>query len=743
MKKGLLSLLAVALTVVGCQNYDDQFDELSDQITALSATVQGLSTVADQITALQNTVNGLELTLGADIATIKTAVDALSTALDDVATAADLATISSTLSSVQADVKELLAANAVINQNITINNVATLEYVESLISTDADDPNVIVNGEITVSVDDADFNAEHLPRIAAVTNKFATSLKTVTISNTYSPTGEVLSFDALAFVDNDLVITGATDLVDGDASNDVLRTVTGDLTVASIKGDIDLSLLTSADDITLPTGAGVTALKMGSVTAASLSSSGEAKGHLNLVSATIVDGGKSKVSSIVAAYATDIDITTAATLTVNAIRAATIDIEGTSLTGDLSITASGTTIVHVDKVTSVGGSITTSDLAELHLGKLSSTNTMTSGAKVMDLSSLASQGAKNSAGQAAVRGASIILTKITNFNAPKLDVTGVVSVVAATDITIHDFSVGGTGAFGTTVYSLAAKNLTVNGLAATNSMTFTKSASVFPKLVDLNVTGDAATSSPYITTQTNAVSVTSDVLTTLTTGGTIDMVSLHGAAKLTALTTSGYTRDFQLFGASIITSADINHDHIEGSDAARFEIVNASKITTVAPTALDEVGTVTLIGLPKMTSLNLSSMKTLPILGTYTMTISSTGLTGSYGIASEATTTTQAYNEKIYSNDLLTLKPLMDLSAASGVVTYAFAGDIISAVATRTFDADGVPGALSTAGSANSTDTLRELMHTNSPFLNSASLLATHTAPRTFLDSQFSAVNAE
>ena len=132
MKKGLLSLLAVALTVVGCQNYDDQFDELSDQITALSATVQGLSTVADQITALQNTVNGLELTLGADIATIKTAVDALTASLADVATAADLATISSTLADVQADVKELLAANAVINQNITINNVATLEYVESL-----------------------------------------------------------------------------------------------------------------------------------------------------------------------------------------------------------------------------------------------------------------------------------------------------------------------------------------------------------------------------------------------------------------------------------------------------------------------------------------------------------------------------------------------------------------------------------------------------------------------------------
>ena len=35
----------------------------------------------------------------------------------------------------------------------------------------------------------------------------------------------------------------------------------------------------------------------------------------------------------------------------------------------------------------------------------------------------------------------------------------------------------------------------------------------------------------------------------------------------------------------------------------------------------------------------------------------------------------------------------MDKAAASAVVTYTFAGDIISAVATRTFDANGVPGA--------------------------------------------------
>ena len=710
MKKGLLSLLAVALTVVGCQNYDDQFDELSDQITALSATVQGLSTVADQITALQNTVNGLELTLGADIATIKTAVDALNDSLADVATAADLGVISSTLAGVQADVKELLAANAVINQNITINNVATLEYVESLISTDADDPNVIVNGEITVSVDDADFTADHLARIAAVTNKFATSLKTVTISNTYSPTGQVLSFDALAFVDNDLVIDGATKLVDGDATNDVLRTVTGDLTVTNIKGDIDLSLLTSADDITLPTGAGVTALKMGSVTAASLSSAGEAKGHLNLVSATIADAGKSKVSSIVADYATDIDFSAAATVTVQAARAATIDIDGKTLAGDLNITASSTTIVHLDAVTSVGGTITTSNLAELHMGKLSSTGTMTTGAKVMDLSSLATQ--KEDTQIQAVR--------LLNFNAPKLDTSGVVSIVAATDITIKDHSAG------STIYALAAKNMTISALAATNDVNFDVGAAVFPKLVNLNVTGKEAASSPYITNQTNSVSVTSGVLTTLTIGGTVNDVRLHGAAKLTSLTTSGYIRDFELLGAALITSADLGHDHIEGSDAATLRIHDAAKLTTVAPSALDEVGNVTLTSLPKLTSFDLSSMKTLPILGAYTITISATALSGTYAIATEATTTTAAFADKVFSDDLMTLKPLMTLAASTTAVTYTFAGDIITNVGTRTYDSAGV------AGTAGATDTLEANLIKLGGFTNPASAITTPLSEEDF-----------
>ena len=43
MKKGLLSILAASAVLVGCQNYDDQFDALNTQITSLKSTVDGLA----------------------------------------------------------------------------------------------------------------------------------------------------------------------------------------------------------------------------------------------------------------------------------------------------------------------------------------------------------------------------------------------------------------------------------------------------------------------------------------------------------------------------------------------------------------------------------------------------------------------------------------------------------------------------------------------------------------------------
>ena len=64
MKKGLFSILAGALLVVGCQNYDDQFSNIESQITALASQVAGLSQVQSDLTSLAGTVNALQANIG-------------------------------------------------------------------------------------------------------------------------------------------------------------------------------------------------------------------------------------------------------------------------------------------------------------------------------------------------------------------------------------------------------------------------------------------------------------------------------------------------------------------------------------------------------------------------------------------------------------------------------------------------------------------------------------------------------
>ena len=115
MKKVLLSLLALALTVVGCQNYDDQFEELTSLVESLQNQVNGLSAVRQDVETLQSTVNGINAALSSlaqasdvdglsdDLADLQTQLnDILSdiegrdTRLDDVADADELAAIATT-----------------------------------------------------------------------------------------------------------------------------------------------------------------------------------------------------------------------------------------------------------------------------------------------------------------------------------------------------------------------------------------------------------------------------------------------------------------------------------------------------------------------------------------------------------------------------------------------------------------------------------------------------------------------
>ena len=79
MKKGLLSFLLAALTLVGCQNYDDQFDELNAKILALQSELTSISAIQSAINDLNtkiaavNTKKSLNTTMSAAKPNVPTA----------------------------------------------------------------------------------------------------------------------------------------------------------------------------------------------------------------------------------------------------------------------------------------------------------------------------------------------------------------------------------------------------------------------------------------------------------------------------------------------------------------------------------------------------------------------------------------------------------------------------------------------------------------------------------------------
>ena len=292
MKKGLLSLLALALTVVGCQNYDDQFAELTSLIEDLQTEVEGIPDVSQSIATLQSTVAAISsaVTSGnaanaaanqATVASLATVSQTLADlqALGNVAQAGDLDAISSTLADVQADVRELLEANAVINQDITINNAATLEYVETLISTAADDPNVIVNGKVLI--DTRNLTDAEVTRASAVAAKLATILG----DGAGDPGLEVISdsavtFTNLAFIDDDYTVNGA------DQDDAALRTVSGNLSINHNGADapqITLNL-TSVGNVTIAatTASSATSVNFSGVDGGTMTITGLGAGVLDL-----------------------------------------------------------------------------------------------------------------------------------------------------------------------------------------------------------------------------------------------------------------------------------------------------------------------------------------------------------------------------------------------------------------------------------------------------------------------------
>ena len=157
MKKGLLSILASALLVVGCQNYDDQFTNLESQISALASTVAGLSQVQSDLSSLAGTVGSLTSTVNSLGSTIDTAVadgladiqadiTAIEAAVADVASSEEVSDLSDAVAASQEDLDELLANSSVFTGTVTVNSTATLDAFYAMGSSLN-----IVNGTVNIT----------------------------------------------------------------------------------------------------------------------------------------------------------------------------------------------------------------------------------------------------------------------------------------------------------------------------------------------------------------------------------------------------------------------------------------------------------------------------------------------------------------------------------------------------------------------------------------------------------------
>jgi hypothetical protein len=230
MKKGLLSILAGALLVVGCQNYDDQFSALETQINALASTVAGLSQVQSDLASLAGTVNSLQSSLSNQIDTaladgladIDAAVEELNAAAENAASAQDVEDIQEAIQENQDDLDELLASSNFYDKDLIVFNLATLEFAKNL-----GDRVAIVNGGVSIYVDEemaaVDTDADGTSDVQDVLDRMGT----ITGSFSY-------------YAKNTKVAAVNFNAIDG----------TGDIEVTQ-PGDYSFTSLTSAGNITL------------------------------------------------------------------------------------------------------------------------------------------------------------------------------------------------------------------------------------------------------------------------------------------------------------------------------------------------------------------------------------------------------------------------------------------------------------------------------------------------------------
>lgn len=667
MKKSLLGLLVIALTVVGCQNYDDQFDSLNDKILSLSTEVSSLKAIQTTVTALGTKLDALAGSALTDsdlaevlkeVADVKASVSAI----EDVTT--EVEDLNDEVDQILEKLGDLLAANAFYEGNLTITNLGQLANAHELIKTGADDPTITVKGHVRVIV-----GAALKDSIASV-NLILAKLRSV--QGTVTVTSEVdAPLPALSYVTGDVFLNAQS----GKAAiaADKLLTVDGNLHLIGLTGAVAFPALGSVGTVAITEVAGkatVTSLNIAGMTAGTVQT---AAGVLSLPAATTISLGGTLPAAVSAPKCTAFTLSTGGTQgnleMLLGGTAATLSLGVTKFTGTTSITTTGNidlpnvtsvetmtltfstaaSTLNLPAVTKITGAAfstndkcTTVDLAALTT--LTATTTLP-GVAGLTLTALASQTVP------------IVAVKAVVFDAPALQVKeGLIDLKDGADLTVHLGSLVQTATYSDLIPD-AARVKTLKLLAQTNGSVL--SVATFTILADLTYAGVKA-KTPAANAQNNTLSITASntKLTALAISGYLGSLTVSATPLLTSLdTTGGYIVDTQVDSNPKLTSFVFAHSHVQKDNASSVAIRNNPLITSVDMSSLPKVQTITITGNAKLTSIVAPNTSVLATSNaTITVSISGNKLSGTYTAATAPSGTVSYTAATIVSAELSSFK---------------------------------------------------------------------------------------
>lgn len=606
----------------------------------------------------------------------------------------ELANLDTEVADILEKLGELLAANAVIQGDLRITNLGDLEIAQDLVGTEEDDPEVTIQGNLLVTINDTNGLLDSIAAVNAITNKIRIVQETVTAT-----TNTALEFNALTYVagDYDVSLT-----VSGSIADSSLRTINGAMTIAA-GGAIDYSQLNSVQSVEITAVSTITSVDFSGAQTAPVTTG---MGELVLPGATSVKVGLLPLTVTLAAATTFEATYTGAAHPRTQITIggpdASFSMAATAFTNRILITTTGDVLL--PQLTEVGdggetiiiagasSSIDLSGLTELPGGATLTAATVNLDAlETIGAYGLVLVGPTSVSLPALTDGENtpIVATDATSFYAPEY------SIYITPVLQLQTVNLANTGATVTlknigdamTPANMLLDWATIEHLTLTGQ-TGDLDLSAAAELETLHYSGAAAgTTAPGNQSNTLMIDDQPSSLTTVEFGEDNHLGTLTVASStLESLETKGVIINTVVSSNSSLETFIFGHSHIDGENATTIAITNNPEITEIDLSSLAKVKSVVITGNADLETIVAPSIDPLaePV-ATVTVTISNNDTSGTYDPARAPTETTEYQSASATSTMVSSFKPFIEAYQAqtrSASVTFSIDVDSVDNIET-------------------------------------------------------------